>query len=238
MRIGFGILLLCTPAAHAEVNYCVPTAQVDSQVEYCYQNEFYVQAADLCLQKFQSDILNYQRVITSSFRGHDEASVSAQQRKLDNTAQDLSDTNATLHELLRRAHIARDNVVTYRKTIILPGAATPEELGDAYGIYANTNCYHDNKEALENRIALIDLKIAELSRAKTVTNDMQITTGTRLMNLGAGRNGTAASPAQRFVSSTRAQGAARPAVPHGHSRNEASTITGDIKWGELGNASR
>ena len=237
MRSAILILALLSPPAHAELDYCTPKNRVDPYVQYCYQNDYFVKAADLCLDKFQSEVNSFQKKLTNSFRYHDSASVSAQHRKLDNTAQDLSDTDATLRELIQRAKYARENILRYRKTIILPGAANPEELGAAYRLYADTPCYRENRQALEGRVALLDKKITELSQTKAATDSMRLTTDARLTNLNL-NSGTPELARRSIASPTRAQGSARPAVPQGRSLNSASTITGDIKWGELGQASK
>lgn len=218
-------LLIPSLAGAAEKPYCVPLAEVDSQVEFCYQNEFYTQAAELCLQKLQNDVNQTQAQLARGFTRNDAASASAQRLKQQNMKQDLHETNVGFLGLLARAKRARAELSAYVRTMILPGAPSEDIASDPviFAIMSRSACYANNRVRLEQQIADLDKKISELQAANGQTVQLHQAAQNNLQRLGDEPNRRPAS-----VRATVGQGSALPARK-GHTPQKASTITGQIK---------
>jgi hypothetical protein len=212
-------LFLAASAAAGPSN-CTPGLEVRSRVVYCFENKLFVAAADECLEKFDAEVAARSVALSGAFADTAGRSASAQQSKMANTDTDFSGTSASLGTLLDVAARARGELVAYTRNLIYVNDASPAFI-DYFGLLADHQqdpCFHDNYQALLDRIAKLDHRIADLRRTNEQVLAMAGVIGARRGNLELG--GGAA-----LVKGGIGQGAGKS----GANRNPASTITGAIQ---------
>ncbi len=216
--------LLSSPAFAGVGSYCVALGEVKAGVNWCWQNSYYDDAASRCLEKFEAEVKSEQIRLSSSFRQTDRHTASAQDARMANSGKNLSQTDSSFQGLLARARKARAELVAYTQVLILPGNPG---VGFAEGLGVDQHlrtfsCHQEPLDALKEKIARIDKKIAELEGADKAT--LALHKSTSGYQAGLDQFGERRS-LQKGVAPSRKPAAA----PRGKAKRSGSTITGDIR---------
>ncbi len=219
--------LLLPPVALAgalsPANYCHFLPELEQAVAYCYQNEFFDQASELCLQKFKKQVVATQARLAGSFQNNQEGSVAAQNSKLTNQEKNLSQTDHGLKQLLETARKARSELVAYQRAMIFPGSPSIGfvQRFQLESHLATFSCFREPWESVGLRITELDQKIMELERADGKALALHKNTS------GDNRNLQQLQPGSRAARSVAAAGSG--AKKNGDAPQKQSTITGEIK---------
>lgn len=231
-RALFALLSLSLPlSAGAAVPYCTPLATLLAGVKLCERNRLFVQAADSCLARLDSETKNvYGKGLAQRMAQQGAASASAQDAKVENNLADLTNAKAALQALLGKAQEGKAESEAYSRAFIWPGPVPDykvKELDIAY-LLERIPCYQRNQEALALRIANWEKKISELRVALGGTEGLMETDSASLRGL-KGEGGGAASGAKAMPV---------PAVPRGREHRHQSDVTGESKHESLPSGKR
>lgn len=183
------ILLLLSLNAHsADLDFCQARSQILAKIAYCEENDFFVKAADACLQKLEQEILKEKKLLEVTFQKNAKASKTAQDGKILNTKSDLTATELSFQNLLTTANVAKQNITLYKTSLAYSGNPTEAMLA-TNGLRAHLQkvwCYSDNLSALNNRLERLETKIGEIKKSREETLSLLKSSEAKISRLEGG----------------------------------------------------
>jgi hypothetical protein len=209
-----GILFFSTSSTHAKPPaLCKPLSELQKQVENCEQNDYFTEAAILCLESFEG------RVKATAALLNLNTNAGAQSQAFQRTKAELEKSRALAAALIAEGTLRFKEIIAYSKNIAFPEDSDNPEIvgGDFKKFLAGSQCYKRTGAVLESVMEnmnknLKNLKAAEASLALAVGE-----AGARATGLDSGSVPAAAK-------ATKAQGPKR--IPSGHQKPGVSDVTG------------
>ena len=170
-----------------ESHFCQISGEIEAQIEYCFDNNLFVQSADKCLQGFEAEIVKYQKSLSTRLAQIGAATDNAQSEKFKNNQNDLLETSKALTNLIKTGEIAKADLFRYKEAMILPGAPSKSyvEENGLYELLSSAICFKNNQIAIDNQISSLEKKILELKTSNKAAAQVLKKNDSSLGNLKA-----------------------------------------------------
>ena len=204
-------------------SYCTSLPKLSSMVKDCQQNVFFVKAARNCTDRLEQQIQTQQSLLAAAMAVNQANAASAQSGRMANSAQNLSQMQATLTNLENQATAARAEIVAYSENFTYAGPIG-HEMAQSLGIekyLKGFGCFADNQDLLKIEVKAMNRDIASLDKARLGAAQLAATTK-------ASQQSLTGSMSNNMVHG-RAPASAGASVPQGQSIQPASSITGTNK---------
>ena len=171
--------------------YCTSLEKL-STLDYCIDNSVFVEEADQCLARLNSEIAKQHVKLARAMGKNDRNSRSSQKSKVDNEEKDLAATENSLRDLLSKTQKAHEELNAYVDALIYTGhpALTFLKENDLLSERQADPCWKDNFDQLKKRISRLETIAADLKQANTQTIALKKSSGLIQNNL----NGYERSP--------------------------------------------
>lgn len=201
-------------------HYCAPAATIQNEVEYCEQNDKFIQKGDECLAQLEAEVKKESELMAKSFSPDTEQK---QDEKFNASAIDYAASSASLAHLIGLTKLAISEVEKYPAALEEPEDADDEEVtGMTRDDYLKSvDCYADTRDSLEGLVDDFYAVLDNLEDAKEKTDAMGGTSATRKASVDALDDKKLPKTGKG-----KGEGGGKKAVPAGNGQSSKSDITG------------
>lgn len=180
------LILFLTKLASADAEtYCAALKPMRQSMQHCWQNSYFEAAAAECVEKFMRDVDFEKAKLAEQLQRNQSESHAAQDGKLKNNAQNLTQTESALGILISKGGRAMTELESYQNGMLLPGNPGESFLA-ASGLRAHLrefSCFREPFQAVGRKIQELAQKLRDLKAADAKAGQLNTQTATNKANL-------------------------------------------------------
>lgn len=201
--IAYAVFSSVSPDPAQASMVCASLESLASEANDCTDNIVFAEAAVECLEKLEGAIDAQKKAVSADMKKLGNQAKSTQAAKQANSMLDYRLSKATLERLIGMAKDAQRETSGFLDSVMWPeDSDNPDITGPDFEAFLESDsCYKDNKDVITSVLKDFDDHIADLEKAKEVSQTLEASTQGRETSMDSLVPGTMSAKPTRAVAS-------------------------------------